>query len=300
MNSLIIDLQKDIFENNEDIETILSKALVISDELELKEFNDWINLELNGYKDNLDKLPKYRVLECELRADFMEQVGWDIVKASKVPITDLPGDVTEKLMEVPVYQSILEVIHICEGEQDSVHFSLDVKVANLLKEYMPNALRFYRVCPIFKLETIVSHVKNEILKWCSELKKNDIYGDSYYFTPKEREDAKSISYNIFLNNSSIHVGDNNINITYKQEILNNLNDIKSILDENDVDGEKILEINNQIVIIEDELEKVNPDVGIMEDAAKYMKNFVTQVMAGAIANLLLKYIDSVIQVLLSM
>ena len=67
-----------------------------------------------------------------------------------------------------------------------------------------------------------------------------------------------------------------------------------------MEGEKILEINNQIVIIEDELEKENPDVGIMEDAAKYMKNFVTQVMAGAIANLLLKYIDSLIQVLLSL
>lgn len=298
MNSLIIDLQKDIFENNEDIETILSKALVISDELELKEFNDWINLELNGYKDNLDKMPKYRLLECELRADFMEQVGWDIVKASKVPITNLPGDIAEKLMEVPVYQSILEVIHICEGDQNSVHFSLDVKVDNLLKEYMPNALRFYRVCPIFKLETIVSHVKNEILKWCSELKKNDIYGDSYYFTSKERENAKSINYNIILNNSSIHVGDNNINITYKQDILNNLNEIKSILNENDVGRENILEINNQIIIIEDELEKKNPDVNIIDNAAKYMKNFVTQVMTGAIANLLLQNIDSIIQAIL--
>lgn len=299
MNSLIIDLQKDIFENKNDIETILSKALVISDELELKEFNNWINLELNGYKDNFDKLPKYRLLECELRADFMGQLGLDIVKASKVPITDLPGDITEKLMEVPVYHSILELIHICESGEDTVHFNLEVKVENLLKSYMPSALRFYRVCPIFKLETIVSHVRNEILKWCSELKKHDIYGESYYFTPKERENAKSINYNIIFNNPSIHIGDNNINITYKQDILSNLNQIKNILNENEIDGENVLEINNQIVIIEDELEKENPNVDIMENAANYMKNFITQIITGAIANLLLKYVDSIIQILLS-
>lgn len=43
MDSLIIDLQKDILENK-DIESILNKALMISNELELEEFNEWINL----------------------------------------------------------------------------------------------------------------------------------------------------------------------------------------------------------------------------------------------------------------
>lgn len=39
MDSLIIDLQKDILENK-DIKSILNKALMISNELELKEFNE--------------------------------------------------------------------------------------------------------------------------------------------------------------------------------------------------------------------------------------------------------------------
>ena len=43
MDSLIADLQKDIFENK-DVKSILNKALVISNELELKEFNEWINV----------------------------------------------------------------------------------------------------------------------------------------------------------------------------------------------------------------------------------------------------------------
>ena len=43
MDSLIIDLQKDILANK-DIKSILNKAFVISNELELKEFNEWINL----------------------------------------------------------------------------------------------------------------------------------------------------------------------------------------------------------------------------------------------------------------
>jgi hypothetical protein len=39
MDSIIIDLQKDILENK-DIKSILNKALMISNELELKEFNE--------------------------------------------------------------------------------------------------------------------------------------------------------------------------------------------------------------------------------------------------------------------
>ena len=85
MDSLITDLQKDILENK-DIKSILNKALMISNELELKEFNEWINLELNGYEDNLDKLPSYRVLECEVRGDAIAPTWGGVITASIAPI----------------------------------------------------------------------------------------------------------------------------------------------------------------------------------------------------------------------
>lgn len=199
MGSLIVDLQKDIFEGK-DIKSILTKALMISNELELTDFNEWINLELNGYKDNMDKLPDYRRLECEVRGNFIEQVGFNLVTTSNVPISNLPDEINEQLRNVLVYFSILELIHICDINHESVRFKPDFKVENLLKRYLSNATEIYRVCHIFQLEAIIDRVRNEIMNWCSELKKNDIYGESYSFTTEEIEAAKTINYNIILNN----------------------------------------------------------------------------------------------------
>lgn len=298
MESLIVDLQKDIFEGK-DIKSILTKALMVSNELELSDFNEWINLELMGYKDNMDKLPDYRKLECEVRGNFMEQVGFNLVTTSNAPISNLPDEINKQLRDVQVYQSILELIHICDIHHETVRFKPDFKIENLLKSYLPNAIEIYRVCPIFQLEAIIDRVRNEIMNWCSELKKNDIYGESYSFTTEEIETAKTINYNIILNNSKIHVEDSNFNISYKQDILINLEGIKNVLKENSVDNRMLTEINNQIIIIEQELEKDIPDVDKMENASKYMRDFIMQVMTGAVANLLLQYINPIIQVLLT-
>ena len=287
MVSLIIDLQKDILEDN-DNKSIFTKALMISKELRFTKFNEWLNLELNGYND-LDKIPPYRKLECELRMDY--------VHINRYPFPNIPGS-TEKLRKVSVHQSIYELINMCKSNEDEIWFKLDFKQENELKKYLENVTDIYRVCPIFKLETIIDHVKNEIMNWCSRLKEIDIYGEDYSFTDKEIEKAKTINYNIVLNNPKIHIGDNTL-ISCKQDILVNLSEIKNVLKENDINKEQLTEIKDQIVIIEQELEKDNPNVDEMENASKHMRDIITKVMTGAIADLLLQYINHLIQILLT-
>lgn len=297
MDSLIIDLQKDILENK-DIKSILNKALMISNELELKEFNEWINLELNGYKDNLDKLPSYRVLECEVRYDVIGQAGLNLVTASKVPIPSISGEVDYKLREVQVYQSILELIHICDINHENVHIKLDFKLENLLKRYIKNSTDVYRVCPIFQLEAIIDHVKKEIMNWCSELKKNKIIGESYIFTDEEREAAKTIN----IISPIIHIGDTKVqinNISYKKDIFSNLKDIRNILDENEVDDELHSTIINNVVIIEEELNNEEPNIDVMKKSAQFMKDFLNQVTITAIVNLLLQNVNEILNILSS-
>lgn len=297
MDSLIIGLQKDILENK-DIELILNKALMISNELELKEFNEWINLELNGYKDNLDKLPSYRILECEVRYDSIGQAGFNILKASNIPFQSISEDIDYKLREVQVYQSILELIHICDVNQGNVHFKLDFKIENLLKGYINNAIDIYRICPIFQLEAIIGHVKKEIMNWCSELKKNKIMGESYRFTDEELEVAKTIN----IISPIVHIRNTNVqinNISYKKDIFTYLSDIKNILDENDVDEELHSTIVNNVVIIEEELSKEESDINVMKKSAQFMKDFLNQVTINVIVNLLLQNVNEILNILSS-
>ena len=49
MSSAILDLQKESMVSNTELSDLLRKAYVISRKLRVKDFEKWINLELNGY-----------------------------------------------------------------------------------------------------------------------------------------------------------------------------------------------------------------------------------------------------------
>ncbi|GAB1541151.1 hypothetical protein NUACC21_38210 [Scytonema sp. NUACC21] len=51
MNSLVLDLQRDAFDPSVSVLNLLRKALVVSQKLALKEFQEWIDFELNGYSN---------------------------------------------------------------------------------------------------------------------------------------------------------------------------------------------------------------------------------------------------------
>ncbi len=51
MSKLVIELQKDIIENKTDTISILRKAKLIATKLNLIDFKQWIDYELNGYEN---------------------------------------------------------------------------------------------------------------------------------------------------------------------------------------------------------------------------------------------------------
>lgn len=59
MSSIVIDLQDEILSSDCDIVQILRRAHVIAVKLGLKEFDQWISYELNGYPDQ-NVCPDYR------------------------------------------------------------------------------------------------------------------------------------------------------------------------------------------------------------------------------------------------
>lgn len=59
MSSIVIDLQDEILSSDCDIVQILRRAHVIAVKLGLKEFDQWISYELNGYPDQ-NACPDYR------------------------------------------------------------------------------------------------------------------------------------------------------------------------------------------------------------------------------------------------
>lgn len=65
--SIVIELQQQSIESNSDVLALLRKALLVARKLDLMDFKEWINSELNGY-ENAKKIPIYRKLHGELKA----------------------------------------------------------------------------------------------------------------------------------------------------------------------------------------------------------------------------------------
>ena len=74
MSSIVIDLQDEILSSDCDIVQILRRAHVIAVKLGLKEFDQWISYELNGYPDQ-NACPDYRKVRGTLKA-FNPYHGW--------------------------------------------------------------------------------------------------------------------------------------------------------------------------------------------------------------------------------
>ena len=66
MDSLVLELQKDALNPSISILNLLRKALVVATKLKLQDFKDWIESEINGYKDG-QRIPEYRKVRGETK-----------------------------------------------------------------------------------------------------------------------------------------------------------------------------------------------------------------------------------------
>ena len=291
MKSSIVELENDIIDNK-DILSILRKALVISKELGLKEFSDWIDLELNGY--DYHEVPDYRIVECDIRGDSIQMGMGEIVKVKYAPVKGIPNNILEEVMRFYVYQSIPEIINICKTN-DKI-----VKIQNNYDKILQqnsDATEIYRIVPIFKFETIINKVENNILDWCSELKNKGIIGEDYSFTEEEKDIAKNIQYNVIISNSQIQVGNNNlqlINIFPKEDIETNLDAMINILKEYEIEEEISTKIKNNVEIIKNETDEEEPNIEKIEKISNTIKELIKQIGINMVANLLLNHIINII------
>ena len=101
MSSIVIDLQDEILSSNCDIVQILRRAHVIAVKLGLKEFDQWISYELNGYPDQ-NACPDYRKIRGILKA-FNPYHGW-------IPAVITDGELETVICEKKISNSISEII----------------------------------------------------------------------------------------------------------------------------------------------------------------------------------------------
>ena len=220
MDSFILDLQEKIISSECDVTTILRQAHLIASKLELKDFDQWISYELNGYP-NPGSCPDYR----KVKAKLMARNAFGSLTPVIIPDIKLEDTIGDHRFS----ESISEIEKLCRNPKENE--ALLITLPGILTQQLNNLFRTQReyvlLCSYTSVEDIVDKVKNAILNWSIRLEKEGILGEGMKFNNEEKQASKAMSHDTIINyittveanssdNTQIFIGNKNINFTYSK------------------------------------------------------------------------------------
>ena len=207
-------LLKDIVNGKESIESILLRLKVILSDLDNEPIMNWINGELQGYKE-VDEVPSYRILKGRPVGTYVVNFQFQYTDA-QVPLEALiSGETIDKLVVLNVTDSVVIIQNILNGENGNNYVKpisttfchsisrAELQVASMRIQFSSN-----------QLDGIISNVKTKLVEIVMELEKRfdnlddlDIRNQVEGFSSKKEK----VIYNIekIIYDQSIQVGDKN-------------------------------------------------------------------------------------------
>ena len=126
MGGIVIELQREALDEKISIESLIRKAYLVAKKLKLKEFEEWLNQEQNGYKK---EIPEYRNITGEIKA-WNPYHGW-------IPMI-LPAKVADIASRMPIPNSISSLLDVYNSSEDRVAFSVN----GAMTEFFNNSTDF--------------------------------------------------------------------------------------------------------------------------------------------------------------
>ena len=143
--------------------TALKRAKVLFSELKNETLLNWVNYEISGYPEN-NPLPDYRILSGKLMGSYFKgsmasHMKWNNVS---IPLGNMPEDVVDKLLSVPLYEGVDALIHLIQQNEKA-----EGNVGKIIPADLFSAISFYNNDPymiITSAQVIVGshHVTNII------------------------------------------------------------------------------------------------------------------------------------------
>src|SRR5207248_1197071 len=198
-NSLILQIQEAALDSHSSVTDALRKAKVACAKLDLREFGDWIDLELEGSMDKpVESLPQYRKLHGIPKA-FSPYQGWQ-------PIIFRSNRQLENLSFAPIGMAIFAIESslrdaTAEGE---FHFPYPPETLQELMKSLnwgPSNIQVALSPP--QVASIIESVRNILLNWTIDMERQGVLGHNFVFNQEEQ--MKSVLATAQTINN-IHIG----------------------------------------------------------------------------------------------
>ena len=183
---LILQIQQAAVDSNTPVTDALRKAKVACTKLNLTEFGNWVDLELNGYVETpSDDLPNYRKLRGmpEVRTPY---TGWQRI-IFKEPKMEMMCSIAYINMSMPEIETFLESP---SSQNNGLRYFYGPDPAALLRRWLKSEIANVSITLAnAQVAKIANTVRNIILEWTMEMEKQGVLGNDLIFNEEER--AKS-------------------------------------------------------------------------------------------------------------
>ena len=191
MKTLVEELQQKLLDHHLSTLESLRLALYVAKKLKLSDLEEWVNAELNGYKDPI-KIPSYRHIPCQLK-------GWKNIRNRWESISFEETEKENLFSKTPIGQGIDELEHLCSRKLShhdglKIHLSKDLE-AQIIKGLYPGIppSEVALILDVTHIKGIVEKVRSLLLSWSLDLESAGVKGEGMNFSDKEREAAKGVS-----------------------------------------------------------------------------------------------------------
>jgi len=289
MSSIVIELQREALDSNIKVSDLLRKAFVVSRKLKLQEFQEWVENELNGYKD---ETPEYRVASGQLKG-WNPYNGW-------VPVIIQDSKKAELLSKRANGQSIAELEKIsAEGDNAG---PLHMPLPQATQRQLSSAFGYETEISLFVQPTtitkVIDTIRNIILNWALNLEEDGILGENLSFSEKEKENATRSVQNINnfygpVDNSQIAQGNHELSQTISHkidmiEVSKFIQSLKEQLTDIEVSAPQKLELESDISTLNAQIESPNPKKGIITESLTSIKRILEGASGSAAGQLLIE------------
>lgn len=296
MSSIVLDLQQEVLKPDCDILNALRKAHLIASKLKLKEFDKWLQSELNGYSyGDQDKIPNYRKVKGTLKA-FNPYNGW-------IPAQCTDDELEKIICEQKLWQPISELQELCQQNAEGtivLQFSAEKMKAIASMFSTPVPMQFALHISQHLLKSIIELVKNCILEWTIRLESEGVLGEDMRFSQEETVMAQKVPqtinnyYGTVVNGdvqkSQIVSGDNNT-VTFSYEQVSELiNEVKKVVKDSEMTEEDRETTDELITDVETKIENKKKSA-IIKAALNGLKDFLVGTGANVAGALIMQYLQ---------
>lgn len=285
MGGLVSELQRACLDSNVRTAEVLQKAYVVARKLGIKEFEDWVSKEINGYKSD-DDIPDYRFVTGQVKV-WNPYHGWIPVVAEDPKFQEI---INKRPTSQPISQLEDAVIRSRKGNDLMMTFTPEQEQEIL----GPNSLFANPKLHLSPgvVQGIVDKVRHIVLTWCLDLGKKDIVGEGMTFSEQEKKAAESVQNiqvhyhgNVSQSQVATHRSSQTFNASENlDEMRAFVKALREHIEKLQLSADQQAQVLADLASIESQLSAPKPSGGIIAEGLKSIRNIAEGAIGSLIAS----------------